>query len=65
MNLTVTYHHTTTDKFDIYQLQDMDKEEFNDGRCIIFSNLEWCEELRDKMIKENNKPKFIQRELDI
>ena len=34
MNLTVTYHHTTTDKFDIYQLQDMDKEEFNDGRCI-------------------------------
>lgn len=63
MNLTITYHHTTKDGFKIYLLQDMSKEEYNDGRVIIFSDLDWCEELRDKMIKESKITKYIQQRL--
>ena len=63
MDLTITYHHTTKDGYDIYYLQDMDKEEFNDDRGIIFSTLEYCEELRDKIIQEDKKPKQLRMEI--
>ena len=63
MNLTITYHHTTKDGFKIYHLQDIDKEEYNDSRGIIYSTKEYCEELRDKMIKEANKPIYTQGRL--
>ena len=65
MRLTITFHHTTEDGFKIYCLEDMSKEEYNDGRIIIYAVKEWCESMRDKMIKEASKPKFIQEELDI
>ena len=65
MNLTITYHHTTEDGFKIYHLQDMDKEEFNDGRCIIYADLEWCEHLKDEMNKKDKEPKQLRMELDI
>ena len=63
MNLTITYHHTTKDGFEIYHLQDTDKATYNDGRGIIYSTKEYCEELRDKLIKQAHEPK--QMELDI
>ena len=63
MNLTITLHHTTVDGFKIYHLQDRDKDEYNDGRSIIYSHLKYCEELRDKMIKEANKPIYTQERL--
>ena len=65
MRFTITFHHTTEDGFKIYCLEDMSKEEYNAGRIIIYAVKEWCEQLRTKMIKEANEPKFIQEELDI
>ena len=50
---TITYKHTTKDGFKIYLLQDMSKQEYNDGRCVIYSDLDYCEELRKKLIKES------------
>jgi|LGOV01.1.fsa_nt_gb hypothetical protein len=65
MTLTITYHHTTEDGFKIYHLQDIDKAEYNDGRGIIYSTKEYCEELRDKMIKEAKEPTQLRMELDL
>ena len=63
MNLTIKFHHITEDNIKIYHLQDLDKEEYNDGRCIIYSDLEYCEQLRDKMIKQANTPHYTQERL--
>ena len=60
---TITYHHTTTDNIKIYHLQDMSKEEYNNGRSIIFSDYDYCDTLRTKLIKEANKPKYVQGRL--
>lgn len=49
---TITYHHTTKDGFKIYHLQDMTREKYNDGRSIIYSDLEYCKGLKEKLIKE-------------
>ena len=65
MRFTITYYNTTEDGFKIYCLEDMSKEEYNDGRIIIYAVKEWCEQLRTKMIKEANEPKQLRMELDI
>ncbi len=63
MNLTITFHHTTSDDIKIYHLQDLDKATFNDGRSIIFSDKVYCEQLRDKLIKQANTPNYIQERM--
>jgi len=54
---TITYDSTTSDGFKIYCLRDMTKKEFNDGRIIMFSDLEYCEKLKKEhianLLKEN------------